>query len=216
MTTSQPAYTLSDSPSDAICDSNNASASHQNAAVTNVDNGLTKFINGCLKMSQAFLICGTQSSGNRFLVRIFLAAGCAGKAHFNQPEIPEDVPLRENYVTFRHHYIPKWVDMLKRSGYDRVTCVLPIREPWANIQSQLLRGHYRRFHEAYRFRSQVIAQNARDAILVADRLEIVSVEGITQPFLEQWLPLLGLKWNPECPVWIDMNSKHYTNTKKSR
>lgn len=114
-------------------------------------------------VKQAFLVCGPEASGNRYLVSLLCSAGCAGKSSQNQPfdafngynwaiRLPNDKPdLFAFHRSFPHGRI--WPDMisiiryLQNQGY-LVTVLVMIRNQDIVEQSQVRSMHVANILEA--------------------------------------------------------------------
>ena len=62
----------------------------------------------------------------------------------------------------------------------------------ANVRSMMARGHRTDFEDGYRYRTVTIARNIVEALAQDVQLEIITYEGLSEPFLAEWLPRLGL------------------------
>lgn len=172
-------------------------------------------------MTTAYLIAGPPSSGNRLVASIFARSGCLGVGSCDQPtrtgEIPEaaDRPL----VIIKHRKINRWALALYAAGYKRVVVVVVVREPIANARSLVDHGHVVGFSDAQSLRISMIARNIVAGMNYADRLEVITYEGLTEEFLSAWLPEIGLPYAPgpldlpdqDTPASItNQNARHYS------
>ena len=145
----------------------------------------------------AYIISGPESSGNRLLAGILVRSGCAGEGSHNQPHQPADIPSPDkHFVLIKHtgNEIRKWSPILKDRGYKYITVIVIIREPIANVSSMVARKHCRFYTSIYKDRTQKIIDTLEAAKEVADHIEIITYEGITEQFLKQWLPMIGLPY----------------------
>ncbi|GIW83172.1 MAG: hypothetical protein KatS3mg105_4979 [Gemmatales bacterium] len=148
-----------------------------------------------LTPAAAYIVSGAVSSGNRLLAAILVRSGCAGEASTNQPMRADQLPLpTQPLVIIKHGGLTGWIRALRAKGYERIVVILPIREPIANADSMVRRGHHPDFEDAYAHRIVVIAKNITEALAQRVDLEIVTYEGLTEPFLERWLPRIGLPY----------------------
>lgn len=169
-------------------------------------------------MTTAYLVCGPESSGNRLLAAILSRSGCAGEGSTNQPDDQHDLPIStQPLVLVKHDSLPTWIDGLRRAGYLRIVAIIVVREPLANCKSMVERGHQPDFETAYKHRTQTIAENIVDCFDSGVELEIVTYEGLSEPFLATWLPRIGLPYKcgsillPGQPLTeiANQNGKHY-------
>lgn len=169
----------------------------------------------------AYIISGPESSGNRLLAGILVRSGCAGEGSHNQPHCLNDISEPDkHFVLIKHtgEEIRKWTPILKERGYRYVTVIVIIREPIANVASMVSREHCKFHPSIYKNRTQKIIETLEVAKEVADQIEIITYEGITEQFLKQWLPMIGLPYVPG-PInlpgqgifqeIIVQNAKHY-------
>jgi hypothetical protein len=122
------------------------------------------------------------------------------------------------YAVIHHHNLAMWIQRLRQMGYSRVVVIVPIREPIANVRSMMARGHTDDISQAYWSRQVHIARNIAEALAANAELEVITYEGLTEPFLREWLPRIGLEYVPgaldlvgqHAPESIvNQNSKHY-------
>lgn len=104
-------------------------------------------------MKKAFIVVGPEASGNRYLGRLLVSAGCAGSGTHHQPfdkdnwnfELPEPYPEKVVLVRSFPH-AKAWPDLvtLKRKfdhyGYETTVLIL-FRDPWVVQESQIKEGH---------------------------------------------------------------------------
>ncbi len=169
----------------------------------------------------AYIVSGPESSGNRLLAGILVRSGCAGEGSHKQPHRPNDIPEpNKHFVLIKHtgDEVKKWTSILKSKGYKYITVIVVIREPIANVASMVSRQHCKFYPTIYENRTEKIIGTLEAAKEVADHIEIITYEGITEPFLKQWLPMIGLPYVPG-PIRLPgqgifqeitvQNSKHY-------
>ena len=167
----------------------------------------------------AYIVAGVNSSGNRLLASILVRSGCAGEGSSNQPlrfdEIP---PPQQSVVIIKHGSLTGWIRRFRELGYQRIVVIIPIREPIANCSSIVAHGHLNDFEDAYHHRVVAISRNIVEALAQRVDLEIITYEGLSEPFLQQWLPRIGLAYVPgllSLPGQIapdtisNQNGKHY-------
>ena len=142
----------------------------------------------------AYIVCGPESSGNRLVASILCRSGCDGEGSTRQPQSLEQLPATADrpYVCIIHYHLSPWVRALRARGFARVVAILPIREPMANVRSMMSRGHRTDFEDGYRYRTVTIARNIVEALAQDVQLEIITYEGLSEPFLAEWLPRIGL------------------------
>jgi hypothetical protein len=171
-------------------------------------------------MPVAYLIAGPPSAGNRLVASALVRSGCLGVGAGDvQPKSFGDIPIAgdQPLVIIKHRKIFKWTRALYGAGYSRVVVIVIVREPIANALSLVERGHVVGLEDAQSYRTTVIAQNIASG-LFADRLEIITYEGLSELFLSHWLPEIGLPYIPgpldlpdqDTPSAIqNQNGKHY-------
>ena len=73
-----------------------------------------------------------------------------------------------------------------------------VREPIANIRSAIARGHWpeQLCEAAYGRRTHDLAKNLSDSLAAGIVPEVLTYEGLTEPFLAAWLPRIGLTYVP--------------------
>ena len=167
----------------------------------------------------AYIICGPQSSGNRLLASILRRSGCTEEGSTLQPRNNYAIPQagEHSYALIRHNGIGHAIKVLRERGY-LPHCIVLIREPFANCCSMVNSGHRSSFNTAYINRTQMIADNIREATVSDTALDVITYEGLTEQFLQRWLPMIGLPYVPgplELPgqivprhIW-NQNGKHY-------
>lgn len=170
-------------------------------------------------MSTAYLVCGPESSGNRLVASILCRSGCGGEGSTRQPQRPADLPpARGPYALIKHHRLPLWIASLRAIGYGRVCAVMPLREPVAQTRSAVDRGHEASVADARAKRASTIRDNVRDAYRLADQVELLTYEGLSEAMLREWLPLVGLRYvagplqldgQLAPPVIEPQNERHY-------
>ena len=167
----------------------------------------------------AYIVTGPVSSGNRLLASILVRSGCAGEGSTNQPMRADQLPAPTRpLVIIKHGGLTGWIRALRAKGYDRIVVILIIREPIANADSMVRRGHHQEFEDAYAHRIVAIAANITEALAQRVELEIITYEGLSEPFLRRWLPRIGLPYVPgplslpgqAAPATIrNQNARHY-------
>jgi len=170
-------------------------------------------------MADAYIVAGPESSGNRLLAAILVRSGCAGEGSTRQPQNISDIPRPDrDYVLISHHLIPMWVRALKEIGYERVHVIIIVREPIANTQSAVNRGHQKTIQEAKTDRLLTIASNIADSLAHGIEPEVITYEGICEEWLKMWLPTIGLQYQDgplslpgqhAPPTFNNMNHRHY-------
>ena len=170
-------------------------------------------------MTNAYIVAGPESSGNRLVAAILVRSGCRGEGSTNQPKSVDELQPDDGtpYVIIAHHNLMRWIDALRSMDY-RVHVVVVIREPVATIGSQVARGHIADPQRAYMVRSQTIARTFEDTTKSGVATHVVTYEGLCESALKQWLPLIGLEYasgpldlrGQDSPDWItNENEKHY-------
>lgn len=170
--------------------------------------------------TDAFIVCGAVSSGNRLLSSILCRSGCTGEPSTLQPETIDQLPHAGTapYVCIKHEDLAKWIEALRARGFRRIVAIVIVREPVAHVASILARGHATNVRAARRGRVNATAANIRDAVASGAELEIITYEGLTEPFLKKWLPDIGLPYRPgplampgqHAPSHIEnQNLRHY-------
>ena len=109
---------------------------------------------------KAFVVVGPESSGNRFMVRLLIEAGCNGiSGHKQSMDGPESSVIfpKEAYLPIALHRsiphgnyrpaLPSIINAAQESGFD-VTFLVMIREEYANILSQISQHHVNTLREA--------------------------------------------------------------------
>ncbi len=149
-------------------------------------------------MNAAYIVAGFVSSGNRLLSAIMVRSGCAGEGSTNQPSREQIPPPTRPLVIIEHYDVQGWIRALRHAGYSPVVVCVLVREPIANIRSAITRGHYsqEQVDQAYADRSRRIADNLLHAFLEGIIPEVLTYEGLTEPFLAAWLPRIGLPYVP--------------------
>ena len=140
---------------------------------------------------RAFIVCGPQSAGNRFVAGVLLAAGCTGdnSANPNCDGIGQD-----NFVLIRHDNIPYWADFLRGKGYDQIFGILCVRDAYANTKSICERPvHNKTCSQAYQYRNKTLQQNVLDLTNHANWIDFLSVESLTITSIPFWLKTLDIK-----------------------
>lgn len=137
-----------------------------------------------------------------------------------QPRRIDDIPRGSGkpLAIIKHRRLTRWILALYAAGYSRVVVIVVVREPVANARSLVDRGHVVGFKDAQSLRTSMIARNIVAGMSYADRLEVVTYEGLTEDFLENWLPEIGLPYksgpldlpDQDTPAVIEnQNAKHY-------
>jgi hypothetical protein len=167
----------------------------------------------------AYIVSGVNSSGNRLLASILVRSGCAGEGSTRQPMRVDQLPPPERpIVIIKHGALTGWIRALRRLGYDHIVVIIPVREPIANCASMVARGHLQDFEDAYHHRLVAISRNIIEALAQRVDVELITYEGLSEPFLEKWLPRIGLPYVPghlSLPGQIapgeicNQNAKHY-------
>lgn len=112
-------------------------------------------------MKCAYLVVGAESSGNRMLASLLIAAGCEGGTAFDHP-LMHDLPIEEDPVVLVRSYPHgnEWPDLasiyrtLRDRGY-MVRVLVAVRDPHCTIRSQVTRRHHppelawSNYHRAY-------------------------------------------------------------------
>ena len=175
----------------------------------------------------AYIVTGFESSGNRLLASVLARSGCRGEGSTNQPKTGCDIPgpMKTPYVMIQHRNLAFWIRWLRFRGYRNIFVLLIIREPIANVLSAVNRGHIDPVTEepldiesAHEHRIEVIADAVQVSRQRGVNLEILTYEGLSESFLKQWLPRIGLGYTPgildlpgqDSPAEIEnQNFKHY-------
>lgn len=96
---------------------------------------------------RAYIVSGPESSGNRYLARLCLQAGCAGDASTEQ-RFDRDPPSRQQRVVWIRSlpHAHGWPDLgglvsLLRGRDYEVQALVPLRCPVATARSQVAAGH---------------------------------------------------------------------------
>ena len=146
----------------------------------------------------AYRVAGFESSGNGLLASILVRSGCAGEASTDQPTPDELPPPKRPLVVIDHDEVARWIAALRGRGYDPVRVLVIVRERIANIRSAITRGHWPQqlCEAAWARRSTDLAQNLADALAAGIVPEVLTYEGLTEPFLAAWLPRIGLPYVP--------------------
>jgi len=144
----------------------------------------------------AYLVCGPESSGNRLLASVLCRSGCDGEGSTRQPRHFSAIPpcCGRPYVLIHHHNLRPWIRGLYSRGYRNVIAVIVVRDPVAAARSAVSRGHYDSEQEAYASRVECLTENLKAAADAGIRCEVVTYEGLTEPFLQAWLPMIGLPY----------------------
>jgi len=168
----------------------------------------------------AYIVAGVNSSGNRLLASILVRSGCVGEGSTNQPmSIAEIPPPEQSVVIIKHGGLTGWIRRFRELGYQRIVVIIPIREPIANCASIVARGHLSDFEDAYHHRIVAISRNIVEALAQRVELELITYEGLSEPFLKQWLPRIGLPYVPghlslpgqhASSEICNQNAKHYS------
>lgn len=141
---------------------------------------------------RAFIVCGPQSAGNRFVAGVLLAAGCTGD---NTPNPNCDGIGKDDFVLIRHDNIPYWAEFLRSKGYDQIFGILCVRDAYANTKS--ICENRERFVEktcadAYQHRNETLQQNVLDLTQHANWIDFLSVESLTVSSIPFWLKTLNI------------------------
>jgi hypothetical protein len=143
----------------------------------------------------AYIVAGVNSSGNRLLASALVRSGCVGEGSTNQPmSIAEIPPPEQSVVIIKHGGLTGWIRRFRELGYQRIVVIIPIREPIANCASIVARGHLSDVEDAYHHRIVAISRNMIEALAQRVDLELITYEGLSEPFLKQWLPRIGLPY----------------------
>lgn len=172
-------------------------------------------------MNRAFLVAGPESSGNRALAALLVAAGCQGEGSTNQPQGIEDIPEGQPlYVLIQHRRLAYWSAALIRRGYG-VRILILVREPHATACSACKVGHHDDYWTARSSRRQCIAENIGAAEIMGLPWEIVTYESLEQEgarrALLRWCDLpesaaaakLALPGQLAPDTWQTRNQQHY-------
>jgi FkbM family methyltransferase len=147
----------------------------------------------------AYLVCGPVSSGNRVMAAVLMRSGCVGSSSTFQPLSPEELPEAQDdpFVMISHQNLTAWIRGLRARGHQRVVAVVMVREPVANIQSAIKRGHHTRdLAFGLRVRSHRLASNIAELISCNAEVEIYPYEGMSEEAMRRWLPHIGLEYIP--------------------
>jgi hypothetical protein len=167
----------------------------------------------------AYLVTGPESSGNRYLARLCIQAGCAGDASTQQAFDREPPLCQERVVWIRSlPHAGRWPDLdglvaLLRGRDYEVQALIPVRCPVATARSQIGVGHVGSVAQALANRNRGLTYAlAAYATLKVPAL-VIPLEGlILHPkSIPQVLALVGLKLGgPAEFTWpYDVNLKHY-------
>lgn len=141
----------------------------------------------------AYAITGPESGGNRLMASILIRSGCTGSASTDQPTNVYQIPdATSNYVFIYHRQLSPWIAQCKTRGYSRVIPIIMIRDPIAQCQSMVNRGHVKSIEEAEWYRFRDIYEALRTCHIHDIIPQIVTYEGLSERFLEKWLPMIGL------------------------
>ena len=132
-------------------------------------------------MTNAILVMGAESSGNRLMLRILHAAGCAGKLHEdNSQDFESHLPLANGtpiawLKTFPHAQeypsLNMWSKQVKAAGY-KPTFIVMLRDWFPMISSQVSVGHVATAERA-------IARSSRGLALIFEWLLMHEAEFVT-------------------------------------
>ena len=176
---------------------------------------------GIPSVTNAYIVSGANSSGNRLLASILVRSGCRGEGNTNQPTNEHDIPESDgtHFAMIAQEHLGLWSTRFLSKGYDSIVAILIIREPVANGLSMVKRGHWKTIQQALDSRQRIISDTIRDAESLAIELHIVTYEGLSEPMLESWLPTIGLPYSTGplqlrgqhgAQNWItNENAKHY-------
>lgn len=109
-------------------------------------------------MSKAYLVVGPESSGNRLMARLLIAAGCYGDGDMFQRlddriPTPEEIdqplvwvrsyPHGPNGEKYKRHWpdIYNLIEKLRERSWSSVTIVVMVRDMYCVISSQVAHGH---------------------------------------------------------------------------
>ena len=172
-------------------------------------------------MNRAYLIVGPESSGNRHLASVLIAAGCAGKADTVQPwdgpgwsiVVPEPRPERLVVVrSFPHAGV--WLKMitlvqqLRRQGYEPAV-LWTQRNPAIVERSQVRAGHVATLEDARR-NIQRAHRKITEGLFVDPSIRVHAIPyGVTRSrVFRRWLvEVLGLPREPPGDLWRDEDAK---------
>jgi len=170
--------------------------------------------------ANAYIVAGVTSSGNRLLASVLVRSGCDGEGSTRQPKTAGRLPPPNRpLVIIKHGGLSGWIRAFRSLGYERIVVIVLVREPIANSASMVARGHQHDFEGAYHHRLVAISRNIVEALANKVDVEIITYEGLSEPFLEKWLPRIGLPYVPgqlslpgqAAPGEIcNQNAKHYS------
>jgi len=142
------------------------------------------------------------------MAAILKRSGCIGSASTNQPQKAHDVPeVADNGTTrpaviIKHFRVRLWAELLRARGYNRIVAICVVREKYATVQSQLAHGHAQVPANAVSTHSAKIAAAVHDGFVHCDELHVTSFEGLSEPALRHFLPMIGLPY-VDGPLLLD-------------
>lgn len=152
---------------------------------------------------RAFIVCGPQSSGNRFVASLLLASGCSGDITTNERLSGLGC---ENFVLIRHDNLEHWCRVLRDKGYSKIIGIVCIRHSYACAASMHSKEKHQKaldvdtVKKAYLHRNKTIQRNILDLTAGADWIDFLPVESLTTESIPHWLNTLGIS-----PSRIDAN-----------
>lgn len=189
--------------------------------------GKIRDVSGWPEMLKAYLIHGPESSGNKLMGRLLMAAGCHGNYDGDSdawencpPDGETPIVWVRSYPLTHHHLWPsirQQVATLRGRGYNCHSLVM-VRSWHSTIQSQIARGHVSTVQQAMtnmRLAMTLIMEGLQAALCP---YEVVSYESIIQrplPALAELFVRIGLPKLTELPEPIrDENAKYFKDESK--
>jgi hypothetical protein len=173
---------------------------------------------------RTIFVCGPESGGNRFMVRLLCDAGFHGAGQIDQPidGPPPHYPLAKPatlprmlafYRSFPHGRswpkTPEIVTALRSWGYRHITAAVMVRDQYAAELSQVRAGHVRDRRQARRHIALAYQQIFTGLVHMEIPFLVIPYERLGAPQYRQWLTeSLRL---PRVPTieWTDENEKYY-------
>lgn len=173
-------------------------------------------------MKRAFLIAGPESSGNRILASLLVRAGVHGAGSTNQLYDRERLPdgSVSPVLTIIHHEIRGPITAMRERGYE-VTVIVMTRDPFAQEQSMVQRGHVPSIEAAHKLALETYAENFSTILELGVPYRVVSYDYlVTYPLtvLHRILLDLDLPFVVEGPIYwddkpydhvVDANARYY-------
>ena len=177
---------------------------------------------------RAFLIAGPESSGNRIMASLLVRSGVHGAGSTNQLYSRERLPDGETspVLTIIHHDIRDPILKLGALGYE-VTVIVMMRDPFAQEQSMVQRGHVGSIEAAHQRVLDTYAENFATIKELGCKYRVVSYDYLvtyTLTVLHRIVTDLELPFVVTGPIhWddqpydhvVDANARHYGLTAKS-